>query len=86
MKIARRIAILAAWFASVFWYWRENVPLVPTRVIEVPVNRVMASPTPAGEIPLIPIEGNSSKSRRQGPVELWSIPEARIVRELFFRG
>jgi hypothetical protein len=71
----------ALWIGAVTWYWWENVPLVPTRSVNVPVDRLAGMLTPAGELVVIRTRRTGGNITKHGPLEFWSFPEVRKARE-----
>jgi hypothetical protein len=84
MKRSAGILFLAIWLAGVSWYWRENVPLVPTKSVALPVDRNLATLSPTGELIVSSSRSLDRRERRMGPFEFWSFPELKKVREAFF--
>jgi hypothetical protein len=77
------ILIFAVWLAAVTWFWWQNVPLVPTKSVQIPSDAYVSPiPSPAGELVIMPWGVRANTTIRLGPVQFWKFPEGQIVRSL----
>ncbi len=74
----------AVWIASVVWHWHGNVPLAATKIARLTPAAMASVLTPGGELLLLQRRwqnGPGSPVVRCGPIEYWTFPECRKVRE-----
>jgi hypothetical protein len=90
-RLSRRVAWslgVLAWVGAVCWYWRDSVPLRPTRTVQFPEPVQLLGFSKSGELAIChdrarPVPELESSSC--GPVELWRFPEGRKVSEVLDR-
>jgi hypothetical protein len=73
------------WLATVYLYWREFVPLLPTSVIPLPSKYYEFRGTPNGEI--VSMRESDGSVRREssyaGPIQFWNPRQGKLVRQFF---